>query len=133
MNNEKYFQELRKRVAKVDGFYIEFPWLWGALGNPNSKIIFIALAPSLTQVKQIHHEAMTGRMEEAQWFASKGDEVFRKCLVRSEFKLGTWDSIGDWKCYITNFVKKPYYANQFRNLTSSEKKLIGEFNYQVQL
>lgn len=72
----------------------DYPWLTGALGNPNGGIWFIAEIPSLTQIKRVQNPDGGTPTSEVQWWASRGDKLFREMLVEHGFKQGPIDSPG---------------------------------------
>ena len=98
-------------------------WLTGALGEPHKGIWFIAENPSLTQIERVQNPDGGVPTPEAQWWASRGDKLFREMLVGHGFKQGTIDSPGGWNCYITNVVKETDYARRWREKT--RKRGIG--------
>ncbi len=104
----------------------EYPWLTGALGNPNSAIWFIAENPSLTQIERVQNPDGGAPTPEAQWWASRGDKLFRQMLVDHGFKKRSIDSPGDWNCYITNVVKETDYASRWREKTQEARNQAAE-------
>ncbi len=104
----------------------EYPWLTGALGNPNSGIWFIAENPSLTQIERVQDPGGGPPSVEAQWWASKGDRLFRDMLVECGFKNGTIDSPGGWNCYITNVVKETDYTSRWREKSQESRNQAAE-------
>jgi hypothetical protein len=104
----------------------EYPWLTGALGNPNSGIWFVAENPSLTQIERVQNPDGGAPTPEAQWWASRGDKLFREMLVKHGFKQGTIDSPGGWNCYITNVVKETDYASRWREKTQETRNRAAE-------
>lgn len=127
MTPEDYYNELRRRVANVLGNRPEainhihtYPWLIGALGDPFSGVWFVAENPSLSMVERATNPGGGPATAEAQWFASKGDRLFRDALVAYGFKSGDWDSLGGWHCYITDVIKEVDYTKDWR--AKSQKK-----------
>ena len=119
--NEVFWSGLAKQIENVFKSHEtlfdhrqEYLWLTGVLGNPNSGIWFIAENPSLTQVERVLNPDGEAPTPEAQWWASRGDKLFREMLVAHGFKQGTIDSPGGWNCYITNVVKETDYASRWR-------------------
>jgi uracil-DNA glycosylase len=104
----------------------EFPWLIGALGNPNSGIWFIAENPSLTQVERVTNPDGGLPTIEAQWWASRGDKLFREMLVKHGFKNGSIDSPDMWNCYITNVVKEADYSSHWHEKTQELRNKAAE-------
>lgn len=117
MDPDFFFSTLNHKIQDIlenEGFFNHFPehpWVTGSLGNPNSNIIFIALCPSRHQIENIDIALVNSMNEEAQWFASDGDKLFREALVENYFKDNTVSSLGGWNCYITNAIKEVRYAN----------------------
>jgi hypothetical protein len=118
---ESYWAGLEKQIDQV--FHVhpslydhrkEYPWLSGALGNPYSGIWFIAENPSLAQIERVQNPDGGPPTSEAQWWASRGDKLFRDMLVKNGFKQGAIESPGGWNCYITNVVKETDYASRWR-------------------
>jgi uracil-DNA glycosylase len=103
-----------------------FPWLVGSLGDPNSGVFFVAENPSLRQVERAANPGGGEPTEEAQWFASKGDRLFRESLVASGFKEGAWDSIGGWNCYISNLIKEADYAEKWKGKGQHHRRNAAE-------
>jgi hypothetical protein len=93
------------------------PWLTGALGDPFAGIWFEAENPSQTQVERVSNPDGGTPTNEAQWWASRGDKLFREILVKYGFKSGSIDSPGGWHCYITNVIKEADYAKKWREKT----------------
>ena len=90
------------------------PWLTGALGDPHSGIWFIAENPSLGQIERVRDPLGGAPTEEAQWWASPGDKLFRNLLVSHGFKDAPIEAHGGWHCYITNLIKEADYAQRWR-------------------
>lgn len=103
-----------------------YPWLTGSLGDPDSGIWFIAENPSLTQVERVSNPDGGTPTNEAQWWASRGDKLFRELLVKYGFKSGTIDSANDWKCYITNVIKEADYTKNWRAKTQTMRNQAAE-------
>jgi hypothetical protein len=104
----------------------EYPWLKGSLGNPESGIWFIAEIPSLKQVERVSNPDGGEPTEEAQWWASRGDKLFREMLVKHGFKNGTIESHGGWDCYITNVVKEADYSSHWHEKTQDLRNQAAE-------
>jgi hypothetical protein len=116
-----YRAELLRRTGDVFESHPEsydhrrdFPWLTGALGDPYSGIWFVGENPSLGQVERVRDPRGGPPTEEAQWWASRGDRLFRDLLVKHGFKEPPVDAPGGWKCYITNVIKEADYAQVWR-------------------
>jgi hypothetical protein len=92
-----------------------YPWLYGALGEVPSEVMFICENPSLTGVGKAHVDTIDGRLPdiEAQWWGGYNDPAarrFRPVLRRLGLKQSHSASRGGWKCYITNVVKEANLA-----------------------
>jgi hypothetical protein len=110
------------RSTNAPNHHTKFPWLTGALGDPNSGIWFLGENPSLGQVERVRDPSGGRPTEEAQWWASRGDRLFREMLVKHGFKVAPIDSAGGWGCYITNVIKQPDYAEQWRGTTLDRQR-----------
>lgn len=131
--NELYWKGLADHIDNVFqsqsslfDHRVDYPWLTGALGDPNSGIWFIAENPSLTQIERVQNPDGGPPTPEAQWWASRRDKLFREMLVKHGFKSGTIDSPGGWKCYITNVVKETDYTNRWREKTQEARDKAAE-------
>jgi hypothetical protein len=123
-----YRSELLRRTGEVFASHPEsydhrrdFPWLLGALGDPCSGIWFVGENPSLGQVERVRDPQGGPPTEEAQWWASRGDRLFRELLVKHGFKKSSTDAHGGWNCYITNVIKEADYAQVWRG-SSAERR-----------
>ncbi len=105
----------------------DHPWLIGALGSIDANVVFIAENPSLTQVERAT-DPLTGGPPtiESQWWQSKGDKLFRESLVEAGFKSGSIASPGDWKCYVTNVIKQPDYAEKWKKKSKRDLLEVAE-------
>jgi uracil-DNA glycosylase len=100
----------------------EYPWLIGALGDPTAGVWFVGENPSLGQVERAI-DPLGGRpTEEAQWWASRGDQLFRDLLVQHGFKSTPKHAHGGWQCYITNAIKEADYAQQWRGSPAERRR-----------
>lgn len=104
----------------------EHPWLTGSLGDPYSGIWFLAEIPSLRQVKNATNPEGGKLSPEAQWYASRGDRLFREALVEACFKDPRWDSIGGWSCYVTNVIKEADYDKDWKKRSAKEQRIAAE-------
>lgn len=100
---------------------LDHPWLTGALGAPESGVWFVGENPSLRQVERVTDPQGGPPTEEAQWWASKGDRLFREMLVKHGFKASPPHEHGGWRCYITNLIKEADYAAHWRG-SSAERQ-----------
>ena len=119
---DPHFLELRARIEKLLPNNGTQPpkWLYGALGDPRSKVMFICENPSERGVKIA--DKKYGHLDiDAQWQNS----MFRDVLVECGLKLGGRDTPGDWHCYITNFIKQVDKASEWDKKPGQEKKNIA--------
>ena len=117
-----HFVELRDRVRKrMPQDAIQFPkWLYGALGDPRSEVMFICENPSKRGVEIADRKY--GHLDiDAQW----QNLVFRDVLAECGLKLGGRDTPGGWHCYITNFIKQVDKASEWNKKLRQEKKDIA--------
>lgn len=89
----------------------DYPWLWGALGQIPSAVMFICENPSMRGVKRAHRHPLGGKTPdfESQWWGGPRDYAarrFRRVLCELGLKTTPWDARGGWECYITNLVKE---------------------------
>lgn len=131
--NHNYRQELLKKIDDVFQSHPtlynhqkEYPWLTGALGDPDSGIWFIAENPSLTQIERVRNPDGGLPTEEAQWWSSQGDKLFREMLVTHGFKSGSIDSQGGWHCYITNVIKEADYSSRWHEKSQDMRNQAAE-------
>ena len=92
MSSHPYQSALSKKIDAVFRSNPErhdhrdrFPWLISSLGDPHSGVFFIAENPSLSQVERATNPGGGDPTQEAQWFASRGDRLFRESLVAAGF------------------------------------------------
>ncbi len=97
------------------------PWLYGALGNPRSDVMFICEYPSQQGVEAAGKEH--GHLGiEAQWKVP----LFREVLVEQGLlKRDGSDTVGGWRCYITNAIKQIYKASEWGEKPGKERKDIA--------
>lgn len=127
--NGDYWARLTKQLDQVYASHPELrdhrrehPWLTGALGDPNSGIIFLAEKPSLRMVERATSPNGGDISPEAQWYASRGDKLFRDMLFKHGFKETPREIPGGWKCYITNVIKHAEYVKEWQE-ESKQKQL----------
>jgi uracil-DNA glycosylase len=99
-----------------------FPWLTGALGDPEAGVWFVGENPSLGQVERVTDPNGGRPTEEAQWWASRGDRLFRELLQKHGFKSSPPDVHGGWRCYITNAIKEADYAQNWRGSPTDRRR-----------
>ena len=93
----------------------------GCLGDPFAPVWFVAENPSLTQV-----ERALDATPENQWNVSIGDKLFRQQLVAHGFKIGSFDSPGGWRCYITDVIKSVERVREWNRLPAREQQKVAE-------
>lgn len=118
--NMEHFRELRElinerleelRTPHRRDQIRRYPWLYGALGEVPSDVMFICENPSITAVARADVDTIDGRAPdiEAQWFGGRRNPAakrFRVTLCELGLKEGRPDTRGGWHCYITNVVKE---------------------------
>jgi hypothetical protein len=139
--NMRYFEELRDRINERLGELRtpyrdlqarESPWLYGALGEVPSDVMFICENPSITGVRQAHVDTIDGRAPdiEAQWWGGRNNPAakrFRPVLRQVGLKTNRPDARGGWRCYITNVVKEANVAGLRRInwVSCSTRRAVG--------
>lgn len=90
----------------LDDWLSDYPWLIGALGDPNASFWFLGENPSMRGVLQVHERA---RVHDAnlQWNSHAGDWLFRQAIVDAGLKEGPPETNTGWRCFITNVIKAP--------------------------
>jgi len=106
-------KEVFHSYPHLNDYRHRFPWLTGALGDPTSGIWFVGENPSLSQVEKVSDPQGGAPTEEAQWWASWGDQLFRRLLVENGFKESSPEAHGGWRCYIINVIKEAEYAEEW--------------------
>lgn len=125
----RYREELLNQIDRVFASRPElrnhcqrFPWLTGALGEPGGGLWFVGENPSLGQVERVADPQGGPPTEEAQWWASRGDRLFRDLLVKHGFKDAPASAHGGWHCYITNVIKEADYAEAWRGSPAARQR-----------
>jgi hypothetical protein len=120
MNDEFYLKnfshmidQVFKENPQIPDFRINYPWCTGALGDPFAGIWFVAENPSLRMIEIVTNPDGGPPTAEAQWYASRGDKLFREMLVKHGYKQGSISSLGGWRCYITNVIKQAEYPKDW--------------------
>ena len=128
MDELDHFDELRRRIdAKLTGLqkkeHAKYPWLYGALGNPESDVMFICENPSRTGVewaaRKLRHLGI-----EAQWRGHRADRL-RDVICDLKLKRGGPDDRGGWRCYITNVIKSMDTVKDFSALSWTDKAALA--------
>jgi hypothetical protein len=132
-----HFEELRARINRrlreigapnADLQIEQYPWLYGALGEAPSAVMFICENPSLTGVSKAHVDTIDGRLPdiEAQWWGGHNDPAakrFRPVLRRMGLKTTHSAARGGWKCYITNVVKEANLAGAEQDAQTPRERM----------
>ena len=125
---DPHFEELRKRIneqlSKIDSpdakeQITQYPWLYGALGNPRSKVVFVCENPSRTGVRWADHSKIDSPIEK-QWRGHRAMR-FRRALCNLKLKEANAGDEGGWHCYITNVVKEMNLVSNHRKADKSTK------------
>ncbi|MCY3807938.1 MAG: uracil-DNA glycosylase family protein [Gemmatimonadetes bacterium] len=116
----------------------KYPWLYGALGDPGAKRMFICENPSLGALQRIRESRLGGPPDfDTQWTgdpAKSHDERFRKVLCGLGLKDGEIWERGGWSCYITNVIKQAAFVRDWNEATRREKKpTVGEWSEILQM
>lgn len=99
-----------------------YKWLSGYLGDPLSRIMFLAENPSLTQMEKVGPDVED---ENNQWNVSTHDAVFRKAHVESGFKDPPPKAPGGWHCHISDIVKCGEYRDKWKKRPRKERVKIA--------
>jgi hypothetical protein len=123
----EHFEALRNKIAArlrqigtrhAQRQIQEYPWLYGALGEVPSDVMFICENPSLGGVEKAHERTITGGAPciEDQWCggaASNCIKRFRPALYELGLKTTQPLQTGGWRCYITNVIKEADIVRDF--------------------
>jgi hypothetical protein len=132
-----HFEELRSkinaRLEEIDAPHrhaqiVRFPWLYGALGEVPSDVMFICENPSLAGVSRAHVDTVDGGPPdiEAQWWGGATNPAakrFRVALHRLGLKTSPPSAKGGWRCYITNVIKEMNVAGAHASATSDHRTM----------
>ncbi len=122
----QHFDQLRSRInAILDreqsshalAQVSKFPWLYGAIGQVPSEIMFVCENPSFAGVEAAHVETIDGGPPdiEAQWWGGPRNPAatrFRCVLCELGLKTNGVAERGGWNCYITNVIKAANVAKE---------------------
>ena len=104
----------------------EYPWLYGALGDPSADVMFVCENPSLSALRAIVESPFGGPPDfDTQWTgnpANRRDKRFRKVLCDLGLKDGAIWEPGGWHCYITNVIKQAAFVGNWRQAPQHEKR-----------
>lgn len=134
--NMQHFDELRLRInARLEKIraphrhaqIVEYPWLYGALGETPSEVMFVCENPSIAGVKRAHVETVDGRAPdiEAQWWGGPKNPAakrFRVALHRLGLKTTAPAVKGGWRCYITNVIKEINVAGDHGKFSKTDHR-----------
>lgn len=111
------FMEWRHFRANLSGSDSRYDQILGCYGNPRAKKVLVAEIPEVRGID----EALARRRDEGgdiktlwedNWNVSDGDKLFRSALVNRQWIPSIDDNHPwTWKCWITNFVKRPTRTN----------------------
>lgn len=129
-----HFEELRRRInerlevirsphrhAQIQ----EYSWLYGALGEVPSDVMFICENPSAGGVQRASVDTVDGGEPdiEAQWWGGRNNPAarrFRVAIHQLGLKVTPPDVKGGWRCYITNVIKEMNVVTDHRKLSTSD-------------
>ena len=105
----------------------EFPWLYGALGEVPSDVMFVCENPSLGGVEKADARTISGGVPsiEDQWaggIRSNCIKRFRPILCQLGLKTTEPSRPAGWRCYITNVIKE---ADVVRDFNARDKEMIA--------
>lgn len=127
MTSEEYNLELKRRIdsffrrhPEIPDHRQRHPWITGFCGNPFSGIWFVGENPSLGTADREVGKLAGPPTEESQWRISRGDDLFRRMLVKHGFKQPPPDAAGGWNCYITDIIKQAADVSKWRKKGSGE-------------
>ena len=102
----------------------KYPWLYGALGDPDADVVFICENPSLSALRVIEANPLGGPPDiDTQWTGSpvnRRDKRFRTVLCDLGLKDGTIWEPGGWHCYITNVIKQAAVVREWERLRQDD-------------
>jgi hypothetical protein len=116
----------------IDYQIAKYTWLFGALGQVPSDVMFIAENPSIAGITHADIDTIDGLPPdiEAQWWGGKKDNaatVFRPFLFEVGLKKSPPQEKGGWNCYITNLIKRANIAKLQEDILSLKR--IKQENY----
>jgi hypothetical protein len=134
--NMQHFDELRRRINKRleeiraphrRAQILEYPWLYGALGEVPSEVMFVCENPSIAGVKRAHIDTVDrGEPDiEAQWWGGAMNPAakrFRVAIHRLGLKATPPAVKGGWRCYITNVIKEMNVAGDHQKSSTTDHR-----------
>lgn len=129
-----HFDELRDRInEKLEEIQAphrtaqinDYAWLYGALGEVPSEVMFICENPSAAGVARAQVDTVDGNAPdiEAQWWGGRKNPAakrFRVALHRLGLKVSPPAAKGGWRCYITNVIKEMNVVGDHRKLQTAD-------------
>ena len=104
----------------------KYPWLYGALGDPDADAMFVCENPSLSGLRAIEDSPFGGPPDiDTQWTgnpANRRDKRFRTVLCDLGLKEGTIWEPGGWHCYITNVIKQAAVVGEWEGISREERR-----------
>jgi hypothetical protein len=130
--NMKHFEALRNKVnirleeigtRHVQEQIHKYPWVYGALGQVPSKVMFICENPSLGGVEKAATRPISGSVLgiEDQWQG----KIFRPVLCQFGLKTTGPLEPGGWQCYITNVIKEANYTKNNNVNSPAERRAMA--------
>lgn len=108
----------------------EYPWLYGALGQVPSNVMFVCENPSLTGVERANVRTLGSEPTiEDQWCGGRKSNCvkrFRPALYELGLKTTGPLDPGGWRCYITNVIKESFEVRKFNANSGAKKEDIAE-------
>ena len=100
----------------LDDWFVDYPWLTGFLGNPNSSVWFIGRNPSESAVERVDSKSKE-KSTNLQWSCLDiAAQLWRESVTEAGLKDEPACEDCGWRCYITNTVKEPkIITNQNQN------------------
>lgn len=131
----RHFRDLREKIhdrlrilqpPRWEEQIAEYPWLYGALGDPHADVMFVCENPSLSALRSVAESPAGGPPDfDTQWTgnpANRRDRRFRKVLCDLGLKDGGIWEPGGWHCYITNVIKQAAIVGGWRKVPQLEKR-----------
>ena len=125
--NIDYFDELKSKInarllqlrtEHAHRQIVEFPWLYGALGQVPSRVMLICENPSLRGVEKASVRPIVGDVPtiEDQWCGGRRSNCIKRlrpALFDVGLKVTHSDAPGGWRCYLTNVIKEADVVSSF--------------------
>ncbi len=137
--NMRHFENLRDKIndqlrdiptEEARKQMNDYPWLYGALGQVPSNVMFVCENPSRRGVERANVRTLGNKPTiEDQWCGgAKSNCVKRFRPALRELSLKTTEPLepGGWRCYITNVIKELFEVRQFNTNSGAKKEEIAE-------